>query len=161
MQQVQQNDGAFFAVCLAENSVQILEWALSNGDRCSFTEKGHTRCFQQASLQFINYGIRYCQRLVCEGDHAQHSARGAYAVPVVRNRAQVDEKVTGKQWLLHDAPLPVSDLFNRMLGAVTGKMLVAKVLFSSDFLSRLALNKVPACCGRVLCHCYPLSSRDV
>src|SRR5690606_39356921 len=93
-----------------------------------------------------------------EGDHAQHAAGGADAVPVVVDSAQVDEKVTGEQWLLYDSPLPLADLFDCVLRAVAGEQLIAEVLFGPDFLSWLALNKIPTCCGRALRHCNPLSS---
>src|SRR5690554_2616880 len=51
------------------------------------------------------------------------------------------------------------DLLDGMQGAVTGKMLVAQVLFSTDFLSWLALNQIPLCYHRIIRHSHSFSCR--
>ena len=56
-----------------------------------------------------------------EGDHAQHAAGGADAVPAGVDPAQVDEKVTGKQRLRGGDSLPVADILDHVLRAVAGE----------------------------------------
>src|SRR5690554_5796598 len=158
MQQIQQNYGPLFTIGLAEDGVQILERALNDGDRLALLEQGFAFGRFQPGAQVFDDAVGYRKGLIGEGDHAQHAAGGADAVPVVVDSAQVDEKVTGKQRLLGGDSLPVADLLDRVLRAVAGEQLVAEVLFSPDFLSWLALNKIPSCCGRALRHCNPLSS---
>ncbi|MDX9738301.1 MAG: hypothetical protein RBT53_09175 [Azonexus sp.] len=96
MQQIQQNYGPLFTVGLAEDGVQILERALNDGDRLAFLEQGFAFDCRQPCAQVFDDTIGYRKGLIGEGDHAQHAAGGADAVPVVVDSAQVDEKVTGE-----------------------------------------------------------------
>src|SRR5690606_41925427 len=102
MQQIQQNYGPLFTVGLAEDGVQVLERALNNGDRLAFLKQGFALDCRQPGAQVFDDTIGYRKGLIGEGNHAQHAAGGADAVPVVVESAQVDEKVTGEEWLLYD-----------------------------------------------------------
>src|SRR5690606_26984167 len=108
MQQIQQNYGPLFTVGLAEDGVQILERALNDGDRLAFLEQGFAFDCRQPGAQVFDDTIGYRKGVIGEGDQAQHAAGGADAVPAVLDSAQVDEKVTGEEWLLDDGPLPLA-----------------------------------------------------
>src|SRR5690606_5473975 len=88
--------GPLFTVGLAEDGVQILERALNDGDRLALLEQGFAFGRFQPGAQIVDDTTGYRKGLIGEGDHAQHAAGGADAVPVVVDSAQVDEKVTGE-----------------------------------------------------------------
>lgn len=158
LQQVEQDNGAFFPVSFIENRIKVFERAVSDGDSPSFFEHGLVALLLQMGAQVFYDFLGDGKGFVSKGDHPCYAPGGAYAVPVVGEFAQVDEDIAGEQGLLGNRFSAITDFLYPMIGAVASKQLVAQVLHGALFLLWLGLYYIPLCCrgGVGNIHCFTL-----